>query len=160
VPGHGSIVRNAKFSPPRAAFRRDVIWGDDLRFKAFVANSPQGLGRLGIHAASWDKSARPVLIQTGSDDTTDGEDANCRRDAFVHVKGPSVYEQFLNDDSARHAQFSLEQAPGIEGNELALATTAGAILDAYLKERQEALDWVASDAVTKATSGVSVLSRK
>jgi dienelactone hydrolase len=139
---------------------RDRLWGEDPRFKAFVANSPQGVGRLGVHDTSWDKIDRPVLIQTGPGDTTDGEQAESRRDAFKHLKGPGVFEHYLNDATAKHPQFALEQDPGVTGNEQYLAATAVAFLDAYLKGRAEAVDWLASDALTGATKGVSTLLRK
>ncbi|MBM4357548.1 MAG: hypothetical protein FJ096_05495 [Deltaproteobacteria bacterium] len=139
---------------------RDVVWGEDPRFKAVVANSPQGIGRVGVHAKSWDGITRPVLIQTGSGDATADEEPAGRRDPFKYLKGPDVFEHFLDDVSAKHPQFALEQDPGVTGNELALATTAGAFLDAYLKGRKEAIDWLASEALSGATGGVSTLARK
>lgn len=139
---------------------REKAWGLDPRFKAFVANSPQGTGYLGVHATSWDQISRPVLVQTGSGDTTEGEQATSRREVFQHLKGPDVFEHFLNDPTAKHSQFALEQDPGITGNEYVLASTAVAFLDATLKGRREATEWLASDALSEATAGVSTLSRK
>lgn len=139
---------------------RAQAWGEDARFKAFVANSPQGIGRLGVHATSWDRIKRPVLIQTGPGDATEGEEASSRRHAFQHLQGPDAFEHFLDDPAAKHAQFALEQDPGITGHERTLATVAVAFLDATLSGRQEALEWLASDALSVGTAGVSTLSRK
>lgn len=132
----------------------------DTRFKAFVANSPQGIGRMGLTATSWDTVTSPVLIQTGRNDATAGEPAAGRRDAFVHLPGPGAYEHFIDDDATAHDVFALEHDPGVAGNELALATTAIAFLDATLLGRPEATAYLASDELTAATGGTSILSRK
>lgn len=130
------------------------------RFKAYVANSPQGIGRSGMTATSWDGITVPVLIQTGRNDATSGEDAAGRRHAFAHMPGPNKFEHYVDDPNTSHEIFSLSHDPGIEGVELTLASTAIAFLDAYVLDRPEAKEWLASDALTRATAGVSTLDRK
>lgn len=139
---------------------RAKAWGVDPRFKAFVANSPQGIGRMGLGATSWDAITRPVLVQTGSGDVTSGENAASRRDSFTRLKGPDAFEHFLDDEAAKHNQFALEQDEGVAGHELALARTALAFFDAYLLDRAEAREWLASNKLERATGSVSTLSRK
>lgn len=130
------------------------------RFKAFVANSPQGIGYLGLSATSWDPIRAPVLIQTGLRDMTPGEEAAGRRHAFQGLDGPDAFEHYVNSEDTQHGVFSLEFNPGIENIELTLATTGVAFFDAYLNDRAEAHAWLASDALTEATAGVSTLARK
>lgn len=71
-----------------------------------------------------------------------------------------MFEHVLNDATAKHPQFGLEQDPGLTGNESVLASTAVAFLDETLQGRKEAAAWLASDALSEATAGVSTLSRK
>lgn len=132
----------------------------DPRFKAYVANSPQGIGRSGMTATSWDGITVPVLIQTGRNDSTSGEDAVGRRDAFAHMPGPNKFEHYVDDPNTSHEVFSLSHDPGVAGVELTLASTAIAFLDAYVLDRVEAKEWLASEALTRATAGVSTLDRK
>ena len=130
------------------------------RFRAFVANSPQGVGRLGLTDTSWDPIASPMLIQTGRNDSTVGEDAPSRLDPYPRLRGPDVYQHYLDDEDSTHEVFALDHAPGVEGNERALATTAIAFLDAHVRGRAEAIAWLASDALVEATAGASTWSRK
>lgn len=130
------------------------------RVKAFVANSPQGIDYLGLSATSWDPITAPVLIQTGLRDGTPGEEPAGRRHAFMGLDGPDAFEHYVNDEDTMHGVFSLEMNPGVMGVELYLATTGVAFFDAYLRDRPEAHAWLASDALTEATAGVSTLQRK
>lgn len=139
---------------------RAKAWGVDPRFKAFVANSPQGVGRMGLIDSSWSGISGPLLIQTGSGDVTADENAASRRDPFKHLAGPDAFEHFIDDQAAQHAQFALEQDEGVAGHELALARTALAFFDAYLLGRASGREWLASGALARATGGVSTLSRK
>lgn len=132
----------------------------DPRFRAYVANSPQGIGRFGLTATSWDPIAVPVLIQTGREDQTSGEGAASRLDAFAHLDGPDVFQHYVDADGSPHGAFSLEDSPGVAGIELTIASTAIAFLDAYVLDRAEAKAWLASDALTEFTAGVSTLSVK
>jgi predicted dienelactone hydrolase len=133
---------------------------DEPRFKAFVAASPQGVGRAGLHEMSWDPITAPILIQTGQRDETPREQAEDRLDAFQHLAGPDAYQQYVDAEATSHDVFALSGTPGVTGIELTLASTAIAFLDAYLLDRAEAKDWLASDALFEATEGVSTLSAK
>lgn len=130
------------------------------RFKAYVANSPQGVGHIGMSDTSWDPIGVPVLIQTGRRDGTEGEDPPSRLDAFEHLDGPDVFQHFVDAAETQHDVFSLAHSPGVTGIELTLASTAIAFLDAYVLDRTEARAWLASDALGEATGGVSTLSSK
>lgn len=132
----------------------------DPRFKAYVANSPQGIGRSGMTATSWDGITVPVLVQTGRNDASGGEDAPARRHAFMHMPGPHKFEHFVDDPNTSHEIFSLSHDPGIEGVELTLASTAIAFFDAYVLDRPEAREWLTSDALNRTTGGISTLARK
>jgi hypothetical protein len=46
------------------------------------------------------------------------------------------------------------------GEQTYVAATALAFFDAYIRERREAIDWLASDALSTATGGVSTLTVK
>jgi dienelactone hydrolase len=135
-------------------------WLPDARFKAFVANSPQGIDHTGVTATSWDLIRAPVLIQTGRRDSTEGEPPAGRRHAFQGLDGPDAFEHYIDDEDTSHVVFALDAHDGVEGNELAVARTGIAFLDAYLLGRQEAKDWLAGDGLSKSTGGTSTLSRK
>lgn len=135
-------------------------WLADPRFEVFIANSPQGPDHVGVTTTSWDAIRAPVLIQTGRRDRTEGEEPVARREAFKGLDGPDAFEHYVDDDDSGHGLFALEAHPGTTGNELAVARTAIAFLDAYLRGREEAKSWLAADALSRATDGRSTLSRK
>lgn len=134
-------------------------WNADARFKAFVANSPQGLDYLGITATSWSAITRPMLVQTGKRDATEGEQPAGRREAFKRLPGPDAFEHYLDDEGTPHSLFALEKDEGVTGLELALARTGVAFFDAFLNGRDEAKAFLNGNALSRAT-GVSTLSRK
>lgn len=135
-------------------------WNVDPRFKAFVANSPQGLDSFGIMETSWSAITLPTLIQTGKRDSTEGEQAASRRHAFQRLPGPNAYEHYLDDEATTHSVFALEKDEGVAGNELTLARTGVAFFDAFLNARDEAKQFLDGNALSRATGGVSTLSKK
>ncbi|MBL8921724.1 MAG: hypothetical protein JNJ54_22885 [Myxococcaceae bacterium] len=139
---------------------RAKAWGVDSRFKAFVANSPQGLNYTGITATSWSGITRPMLVQTGKRDATEGEQPAGRRDAFKNLPGPDAFEHYIDDEGTPHGLFALEKDEGVTGYELALARTAVAFFDAFLNQRDEAKAFLNGSALSRATGGVSTLSKK
>lgn len=138
-----------------------AVRSPEPRFRAFFAASPQGIGRLGFTASSWESITAPVLVLTGSADNSAGEQAAARRDAFRGMRGPDKYELFLDTPGATHALFSL-------GNEAASQATLGPILassgvafmDAYLRDSAEARAWLTSNAVARWTGGVATMSAR
>lgn len=139
---------------------RGKAWNADARFKAFVANSPQGVGYLGVHEQSWSAITRPTLVQTGKRDATEGEQPAGRRHAFQRLPGPNAFEHYIDDEGTPHGLFALEKDEGVAGHELTLARTGVAFFDAFLNGRKEAQDFLAGTALERATRGVSQLSRK
>jgi predicted dienelactone hydrolase len=129
------------------------------RFRAYVANSPQGIGHIGMIATSWDRIAVPMLVQTGKADNHNGELVSERLEAYEHLRGPDAYLHYVDSAAANHEFFSLSD-PVPAGEQTYVAATALAFLDAYVRERKEAIDWLASDALSKATNGVSTLTVK
>lgn len=135
-------------------------WNADARFKAFVVNSPQGINYLGLTETSWNAITRPMLVQTGKRDTTEGEQPAGRRDTFKHLPGPDAFEHYIDDEGTPHALFALEKDEGVVGHELELARTGVAFLDAFVNGRAEAKTFLSGNALSRATGGVSTLSRK
>jgi dienelactone hydrolase len=135
-------------------------WNADARFKAFVANSPQGLNSMGLMETSWGAITRPVLIQTGKRDSTEGEQAPSRRHPYPRLPGPNAYEHYIDDDAATHSVFALEKDEGVAGHELSLARTGLAFFDAFLNGRDEAKQFLAGNALSRASGGLSTLSKK
>jgi hypothetical protein len=65
----------------------------------------------------------------------------------------------VDSAAANHEFFSLSDAMPT-GEQTYVAATALAFFDAYIRERREAIDWLASDALSTATGGVSTLTVK
>jgi len=131
----------------------------DARFKAYVANSPQGLGRMGLTATSWAAITVPMMIQTGRNDGTSTSPPPADR----RVRPPDRPRRVPALPRPRELDprgVRARARPGITGNELTLASTAVAFLDAYVLKRPEAVAWLATDALNQATGGRSTLSRK
>jgi predicted dienelactone hydrolase len=158
--GTHAALSVAGLSLDLSASVRARVWAADARYKAVVANSPQGVGSFGLGEQSWAGVTRPVLVQTGRRDSTEGEAAASRRDPFRHLPGPDAFEHFLDDDDSAHTVFALERHEGVTGNELVVARTAIAFLDAHLLGREAAREWLAGNGLSRATAGVSTLSRK
>lgn len=133
----------------------------DERFRAYVANSPQGVDQSGWTESSWGGVAVPMLVQTGSRDGNTAEDIAGRLHPFNHLNGPDVYQSFIEDETATHDLFGLTQdTPGVVGTELYVASAAVAFLDAYVLERPEARAWLQSGALDEVSEGVATLSFK
>jgi predicted dienelactone hydrolase len=137
----------------------------DPRPRAFLAFSPQGPGNDGFLEGAWDGVKRPVLIGTGAGDTTGGESATDRIRAFEALPGPDKHLLYV-EDAAPHGRFGLGRSrcastggpipePDCDRVISWLGATAVAFLDAYVRERKEALDWLNGGGVEKATDGVA-----
>lgn len=131
----------------------------DPRVKAFLANSPQGIGTLGYTETSWDGIAVPVLIATGRADTTPNEQARSRLDPFEHMLGPDKYLLFVDSRDANHGTFGLGP-DGAQGLQPYVAATGIAFFDAYLRGYPEALAWLNSDGVSVWSNGVATITAK
>ena len=124
-----------------------------------LAASPQGVGRLGFTANSWASIAAPVLVLTGSADSSEGEQAAARRDPFRGMSGPDKYELYLDTPGSVHGLFSLgNEVPSQATLGPILASTGVAFMDAYLRDSAAARAWLTSNAVARWTGGIATLS--
>jgi hypothetical protein len=133
----------------------------DPRFVAFVANSPQGSGRLGFREGCWEGITRPVLVTTGAEDRTENEEPEGRREVYAGMSPPDKHELFLDSTSANHDVFGLNPDDDAE-TELSIwvASTAQAFLDATVREDVDATTWLGSDELEVYSGGVAELAEK
>ena len=138
----------------------------DPRPRAFLAFSPQAPGSDGFFDESWDEIRRPTLIGTGAGDSTGGETAEDRLKVFEHLPKTDKYLLYL-DDPSPHGRFGLGRVRcGAETDRACdaaiqrLSSAAVAFLDAYLRDRQEAAQWLSSNAIESATSGAANVTSK
>lgn len=129
------------------------------RVKAFLANSPQGIGAIGYTETSWDGITGPVLVATGKADNTPNEQAPARLDSFEHMPGPDKYLLYIDSTDANHTTFGLG-SDGARELQPYVAATALAFFDAYLRDYPQALAWLNSDGVSVWSSGVATITVK
>lgn len=132
----------------------------DVRFSAFLACSPQGIGRLGMTEDSWSGIGVPMMVQTGAADVTPGEDAPGRLEAFRLMPPPAKYQLYLDSPGANHSTFGLNAATG-DPQLLPFVKAAGiAFFDAYLRNIAAAKAWLASDKMHAWSHGAAKLTTK
>ena len=132
----------------------------DLRFSAFLACSPQGIGRLGLNENSWSSLSAPMMVQTGAADMTAEENAASRRDAFMHMPPPEKYLLYIDSPAATHNAFALSLAPGDTTLTPFLKASALAFFDAYLRNRAAAKEWLASGKINQWSRSLAQITKK
>jgi len=126
----------------------------DARFKAFLANSPQGIGRIGMTKNSWDKISAPVMITTGARDNSEGEQARDRLDPAKAMPPPDKYLLYVDSPGATHNLFGLN-ADNARELETYVAVRGIAFFDAYLRGSAEARAWLNSNAMSVWSKGIA-----
>lgn len=121
---------------------------------AYMAFSPQGPGSEGFEDSSFDQmQPAPILTATGAGDTVGGEDPLGRREAHYHMQPPGDrYQLFVCDTRFKHTNYSLER-PAPRSFEDMLIGSAIAVLDAAVRGRREAIDWLSSQNVVAKAKG-------
>ncbi len=132
----------------------------DVRFSAFLACSPQGVGRLGMTENSWSGIGVPLMVQTGAGDRTTSEDAAGRLDAFMRMPPPAKYQLYINSPGATHATFGLQAAVNNAGLERYVSASAVAFFDVYLRNIAAAKTWLAFDNMNSWSHGVAQITTK
>ena len=135
------------------------LFSGDARFKAFLNNSPQGIGHVGMTKDSWDKITAPVMIATGARDISEGEQAIARLDAFKAMRGPDKYLLYLDSPGANHSTFGLGDDGTAELMPL-VAINGIAFFDAYLRGYPEAKTWLNSDGMNRWSKGIAKITAK
>jgi len=132
----------------------------DIRFSAFLACSPQGIGRLGMTANSWRSIVVPMMVQTGAADVTTGEDAAGRLDSFNRMPPPAKYLLYLDSPTANHGTFGLNPNTGDVKLEPYVSASGIAFFDAYLRNLSAARDWLNANKVQAWSGGVAKMTVK
>jgi dienelactone hydrolase len=132
----------------------------DIRFSAFLACSPQGIGRLGMTENSWRSVTVPMMVQTGAADVTTGEGAAGRLEAFAHMPPPAKYLLYLDSPAANHATFGLNPDSGDVKLEPYVSASGIAFFDAYLRSLPAAREWLNANKVSAWSGGVAKITVK
>ena len=118
----------------------------DKRVKAILLMSPEGEGRMGLTAHSWDNLHLPMLLMFGSRDFGPwGEPAVWRSEAYQKAPSGDKYEVEL--EGGTHMAFA---GPSLRGGVQDEAFQCAkresrAFWDAYLKQLPEARNYLRSD---------------
>ncbi len=131
----------------------------DPRVKAFLANSPQGIGYIGNTESTWIGITSPVMFTTGASDITPGEQVSGRLDPFKHMSGPDTYLLYVDSPAANHTTFGLGP-DGARDLQPFVAAAGVAFFDAYLRGYPEALAWLNSDGVSVWSNGIATITVK
>jgi predicted dienelactone hydrolase len=135
------------------------LFSGDSRFKAFLNNSPQGIGHVGMTGNSWDKITAPVMIATGARDISEGEEAIARLDSFKAMRGPDKYLLYIDSPGANHSTFGLGDG-GTDALKPIVAINGIAFFDAYLRGYPEAKAWLNSDGMSRWSTGIAKITAK
>jgi len=132
----------------------------DTRLKAFLACSPQGIGRLGMTATSWNNTVVPVMVETGAADNSANEDAAGRLDPFNRMPPPDKYLNYLDSPNATHGTFGLNPVTGDVKLEEYVSAAGIAFFDAYLRNLSAARTWLTSNKISTWSGGVAKITVK
>jgi predicted dienelactone hydrolase len=121
----------------------------DPRVEAILVLSPQGEGRMGLTARSWDNLRLPMLLMYGSlDYGAWGEAPVWRSEAYQMAPRGNKYEVELN--GGRHMGFAGPSTGAVQ-NEVFECTKLEtlAFWDAYLKKDKQAKEYLDSNGLKK-----------
>jgi predicted dienelactone hydrolase len=144
---------------------RGVVYREP-RIRAFLANSPQGVGDFGVTATSWASIAPPVMVTTGAADSAPATpDPAARLQPFERMPPPDKYQLYLDSPGAVHNVFGLNAAEGAGNRPLTpleeyVWVSGLAFLDAYVRGFAAARAWLQSQQVEGWSEGVATISRK
>ena len=134
----------------------------DRRVAAIVLLSPQGAGRLGLTADSWDDLRLPVLLMYGSRDFGPfGEPPSWRNEAFLRAPPGDKYDVEL--EGATHMEFAgLAAARGDPPDRLfqCVQVQTLAFWNAYLKQDLDARHRLVSQGLQGCSAGAGRFATK
>lgn len=136
------LLAGAEIDMPDAPARR---FGDE-RFNAAVLLSAQGRDQQGLRDGSWDAINRPVLTVTGTlDRGAKGGDWRWKSEPYELAPADGKYLAVLEDGDHYLGGFA-ENAlqPQVPAQQEAVRQITLAFLDAHVRDRQAARDWLGS----------------
>jgi dienelactone hydrolase len=138
----------------------------DPRIDVFLASGPQGPAYAGFGSGFLDGSnyaaiAKPFLFITGVGDQT-GEPSEARTAGWHRAAPGDKYLLWDSDPVAVHETMNIHKCNGIERRAHCrwIASAGLAYVDAHVRGRQEARDWLASGALAILTGGKIELHRR
>ena len=130
----------------------------DPRFLAYLALSPQGIGRLGFNVSSWEGITKPVLTQTGSNDYAVNQTPDTRQHPYTFMPPGDKYQAFFISPEATHFTFSLENSSSYLTN--FIGRNAVAFFDAYLRGLPAARAWLTTNQLGIWSASIGQMSAK
>ena len=135
----------------------------DPRPDAFLLLSPQGPNH-NFSDDAWNDITRPVFSATGSNDRTDNQTPENRTVPFQRMPPGDKYLLYLDHPGTRHTLFNLatdeclreiQDTATCDTLRTWIRSAALAFVDAYLMDRPEAKDWLASQDLETASDGIA-----
>src|SRR5262245_55021306 len=145
----------------------------DPRVKAVVVISGQGVNGAGIKADAWEKIAIPMLVITGSRDTTSigNETPKSRRDPFEHSRGtekggPPAYLLWI--EGATHGSYAGkatanqlgEKPDDVDMITRCTGSAVQAFLDRYVRGEQAGETYLKGEGIKTLGGGKATLEKK
>jgi len=128
--------------------------------RCFLQISPQGIGRFGLFADSWNGITRSVMSLTGAGDDSLEEQAADRLAPFKLSPGPNKTLMYINQTAATHATFGLNSSEGVRQYFPYIESAGVAYLDACLKGDARAGAWLTSPSLGVTSGGVARMNYK
>ena len=143
----------------------------DARPEAFLLLSPQGPGAKYSSTfpdSAWTNFYRPVFNATGDGDDTESTESEDRIKPYKRMPDGNKFMLFIDHPSAKHSTFGLNPdackrtgSDALCGNMVRwVRSSAVAFLDAQLRALPEATDWLNSESIVAASSGMVEWRRK
>jgi predicted dienelactone hydrolase len=130
----------------------------DPRVSAVLLLSPQGEGRMGLTAHSWDSLRRPMLLMYGSRDFgPDGEAAEWRAEPYRKAPPGNKYE--VEIEGGTHMGFATPTR-GLELQFQCARLETLAFWDAYLKQDPNGKQYLVSNSLQKLSASAARFSSK
>jgi len=177
------LIGGAEISPPGAGYSVNYA---DQRADALMVLSGQGVGRLGLDENSWEAFDRPMLVMSGTEDSSaGGMDIESRRDPYDYAPADDKYLVWIED--AYHASFTgglaeggetahrkalwvewvlgsaeaeaIEQTDQVAVFDCVKSATL-AFWDSYLKDDESAVDWLTAAHLRQASGAELEFSSK
>ena len=130
----------------------------DPRFVAYLAVSPQGVGRFGFNPSSWEGLTRPVMTETGSNDYAANQTPITRQQPYAYMPPGDKYQAFFSSSDATHYGFSLGDVSSMLP--VFIGRSAVAFLDAYVRSLPAARIWLTTNQLAIWSDGVGQMSAK
>lgn len=138
-----------RFQTPRTG--RSMTLADGEAFEAFVVISGQGTTQRLINEQSWQGIRKPMLVISGSEDTSRVSDETPESRRHPYEFAPDGSKYLIHIKGATHGSYQGGAAPNADEDRIQALTTHAtlAFLDFHLRKNESARNWLLNASPTK-----------